>query len=43
VERAVPEVLTSGHHAKVSAWRLAQSEAITREKRPDLWEKYKKK
>jgi len=43
VERAVPEVLTSGHHAKVSAWRQAESEAITRDRRPDLWEKYSKK
>lgn len=40
VERAVPEVLTSGHHAKVAQWRQAQAEAITRQQRPDLWEKY---
>jgi tRNA (guanine37-N1)-methyltransferase len=38
--RAVPEVLVSGHHAKVKAWRLAEAERITRERRPDLWRKY---
>ncbi len=42
VERAVPEVLLSGHHARVAAWRHEQSEAITKERRPDLWEKFKK-
>ncbi|MBU6475209.1 MAG: tRNA (guanosine(37)-N1)-methyltransferase TrmD [Alphaproteobacteria bacterium] len=42
VERAVPEVLLSGHHAKVAAWRQAQSEAVTKERRPDLWEKWRK-
>ena len=35
--RAVPEVLLSGHHAAVAAWRRAESEKITRERRPDLW------
>jgi tRNA (guanine37-N1)-methyltransferase len=35
--RPVPEVLTSGHHAKVEAWRRSQAEEITRERRPDLW------
>ncbi|MGC2856148.1 tRNA (guanosine(37)-N1)-methyltransferase TrmD [Novispirillum sp. DQ9] len=39
--RSVPEVLLSGHHAKVAAWRLAQSEEITRRRRPDLWDRYK--
>jgi tRNA (guanine37-N1)-methyltransferase len=38
--REVPEVLLSGHHEKVRAWRLGQAEAITRERRPDLWERY---
>jgi len=38
--RAVPEVLVSGHHAKVRAWRLAEAERITRERRPDLWARY---
>jgi tRNA (guanine37-N1)-methyltransferase len=35
--RAIPEVLLSGHHAKIAAWRRAQSEALTKERRPDLW------
>lgn len=35
--RRVPEVLLSGHHGAVAAWRQAQSELITRERRPDLW------
>ena len=34
---AIPEVLTSGDHAKVGAWRREQAEKITRERRPDLW------
>jgi tRNA (guanine37-N1)-methyltransferase len=34
--RAVPEVLVSGHHVKVRAWRAAEAERITRERRPDL-------
>lgn len=33
----IPEVLLSGHHAKVAAWRAAQREQTTRERRPDLW------
>ena len=37
VSRAVPEVLMSGDHAKVRAWRRAEAERITRERRPDLW------
>ena len=41
-EKSVPEVLLSGDHAKIKDWRLAQSEAITRRQRPDLWEKYTK-
>ena len=41
--KSVPEVLLSGDHAKIKDWRLAQSEAITRRQRPDLWEKYTKK
>lgn len=35
--RRVPDVLLSGHHAAVAAWRQAESEQITRERRPDLW------
>ena len=38
-ERRVPEVLVSGHHAKVAAWRMKQREEITRRRRPDLWAK----
>ena len=38
----VPEVLLSGDHSKIKDWRLSQSEAITRTRRPDLWQKYKK-
>ncbi|MDX9690058.1 MAG: tRNA (guanosine(37)-N1)-methyltransferase TrmD [Proteobacteria bacterium] len=40
--RAVPDVLISGHHERVKDWRRAQSEAITRQRRPDLWTKYEK-
>jgi len=42
-EKGVPEVLLSGDHSKIKDWRLSQSEAITRVRRPDLWQKYKKK
>jgi len=38
--RAVPEVLLSGHHARIAQWRRAQAEEITRERRPDLWTRY---
>ena len=41
-EKTVPDVLLSGDHAKIKDWRLSQSEAITRARRPDLWQKYKK-
>jgi tRNA (guanine37-N1)-methyltransferase len=40
-EKSVPEVLLSGDHNKIKDWRLSQSEAITRDRRPDLWQKYK--
>jgi len=36
----IPEVLTSGDHAKVTAWRRAEAERLTRERRPDLWAAY---
>ena len=36
-ERAIPEVLLSGDHAKVRAWRLEKAMQLTRERRPDLW------
>jgi len=42
-KKSVPEVLLSGDHSKIKDWRLSQSEAITRDRRPDLWQKYKKK
>ena len=41
-KKSVPEVLLSGDHSKIKDWRLSQSEAITRDRRPDLWQKYKK-
>ena len=40
--RAVPEVLLSGHHEKICAWRTEQAEIITRKRRPDLWDRYRK-
>ena len=39
--RPVPEVLVSGHHENIRAWRLAQAEDITRRRRPDLWAAYR--
>ena len=41
-EKNVPDVLLSGDHSKIKDWRLSQSEVITRHRRPDLWQKYKK-
>ena len=41
-EKSVPEVLLSGDHSKIKDWRLSQSEAITRDRRRDFWQKYKK-
>jgi tRNA (guanine37-N1)-methyltransferase len=38
--RAVPEVLLSGHHERIRAWRRRQAEEITRARRPDLWARY---
>ena len=35
--KTIPEILTSGDHAKVASWRRAESEALTRARRPDLW------
>lgn len=40
--RAVPDVLISGHHQKVKDWRQRESEALTRQRRPDLWIKWLK-
>jgi tRNA (guanine37-N1)-methyltransferase len=36
----VPEVLRSGDHARIEAWRQAEAERLTRERRQDLWERY---
>ena len=38
--RAIPEVLLSGHHGKIAAWRRSQAERLTKERRPDLWRAY---
>jgi len=38
--RKVPEVLLSGHHERIRAWRLAEAERITRDRRPDVWKRY---
>ena len=41
-DKEVPEVLVSGHHEKIESWRQEQRIMRTKQKRPDLWEKYKK-
>jgi len=41
--RAIPEVLLSGDHEKIAKWRREQAEAVTKARRPDLWEKLKKR
>ena len=41
--RRVPDVLLSGHHERVREWRLAEAERSTRERRPDLWRRYRRK
>jgi tRNA (guanine37-N1)-methyltransferase len=38
--RAVPEVLVSGDHRRIREWRRAEAERLTRERRPDLWQRY---
>ena len=38
--RAIPEVLLSGHHAKIADWQREQAERLTKERRPDLWRAY---
>lgn len=38
--RTVPEVLLSGHHGNIRAWRREQAEAVTQQRRPDLWKAY---
>jgi tRNA (guanine37-N1)-methyltransferase len=39
-ERPVPDVLTSGHHGRIRQWRQEQAEQVTRERRPDLWQRF---
>ncbi|MEM7179139.1 MAG: tRNA (guanosine(37)-N1)-methyltransferase TrmD [Pseudomonadota bacterium] len=39
--REIPEILLSGHHAKIAGWRLSQAERLTQERRPDLWRAYR--
>ena len=39
-DRNVPEALLSGHHSRIEQWRLKQSEALTKARRSDLWERY---
>ncbi|KAB2915831.1 MAG: tRNA (guanosine(37)-N1)-methyltransferase TrmD [Hyphomicrobiaceae bacterium] len=41
--RTIPEILLSGDHARIAAWRRAESERITRERRPDIWARRPKK
>lgn len=38
--RAIPDILLSGHHAEIAAWRRDMAERLTRERRPDLWRAY---
>lgn len=37
---AVPEILLSGHHARIAEWRTSEAERLTRQRRPDLWRAY---
>jgi tRNA (guanine37-N1)-methyltransferase len=39
-DRPVPDVLLSGHHARITAWRRQQAEALTKARRPDLWARH---
>lgn len=41
--RTIPDMLMSGHHGRIAEWRREQAEAITRDRRPDLWETYTRK
>jgi tRNA (guanine37-N1)-methyltransferase len=40
---AIPEVLLSGDHEKIAKWRRAEAERLTKERRPDLWERLKRR
>jgi len=39
-DRAIPDVLLSGHHGQIAAWRRDMAERLTKERRPDLWRAY---
>lgn len=39
--RAIPDILLSGHHAKIADWRRGMAERLTKERRPDLWRAYR--
>tara|TARA_R110001606_G_scaffold26820_2_gene86498 strand:+ start:77 stop:490 length:414 start_codon:yes stop_codon:yes gene_type:complete len=39
-DREIPEVLLSGHHGQIEAWRRQQAEEITKKRRPDLWSRF---
>jgi tRNA (guanine37-N1)-methyltransferase len=39
----VPEILSGGNHAQIAAWRREQAIARTRERRPDLWERFERR
>ena len=39
--REIPEVLLSGHHARIAEWRTSEAERLTKERRPDLWAAHK--
>jgi len=41
LDRVVPDILLSGDHARIAAWRRAEAEAVTRTRRPDLWKRYR--
>ncbi|WP_338550064.1 tRNA (guanosine(37)-N1)-methyltransferase TrmD [Roseovarius phycicola] len=41
--RQIPDVLMSGHHGEIAKWRQKMSEALTKDRRPDLWDRWRKK
>jgi tRNA (guanine37-N1)-methyltransferase len=41
-DRSVPDVLTGGNHSEISKFRHTRAEELTRQRRPDLWDKYEK-
>lgn len=41
-DRAVPEVLLTGHHENIKAWQRNQAETLTQERRPDLWQRHQR-